>query len=109
MAKNFIQRGDVLTIPAPATVVSGAPIIAGSIVGVALGDAASGAPVDVAMTGVFRLPKVGTDVLTVGEAVFLDGTGLVTDDADSGARVLFGHAVEAAGNGVATVAVRLAG
>ena len=57
MATNFVQAGSQITIPAPDLVSSGAVVIAGSIVGVALGGAASGQPVDVAVTGIWELPK----------------------------------------------------
>lgn len=41
MATNFEQTGANLTIPAPATVLSGEPVFAGEILGIALGDADS--------------------------------------------------------------------
>ena len=61
MAKNFIQAGDTVTIPAPAAVTSGGVVIAGAIIGVSQGDAASGASVDGKTSGVWELPKVGAD------------------------------------------------
>ena len=67
MATNFVQPGDTLTIPAPADVLSGGVVIAGTIVGIAAGDADSGDTVDVHVTGVFTLPKVGADAFTLGE------------------------------------------
>jgi predicted RecA/RadA family phage recombinase len=70
VATNYIQPGNFLTIPAPAPVASGGVVIAGQIVGVATGDAASDAPVDVAVTGVFRLPKVAADNIALGAAVY---------------------------------------
>ena len=66
MATNYIQPGDSLTIPAPAAVASGGVVIAGSIVGIAAGDAESGASVDVVTRGVFTLPKVGANAFTSG-------------------------------------------
>lgn len=108
MAKTYIQRGDILTLPAPAAVASGGVVVAGAIVGVAMGSAASGAAVDVATVGVFRLPKISAQTHTLGEIVFWDaGDALVSDDAESGANPRIGVVVEAAGNGVGTVAVRL--
>ena len=53
MATNFIQPGDCLTIPAPAAVASGGVVIAGTIVGIAAGDAESGESVDVVDYGSF--------------------------------------------------------
>jgi len=106
MARNYIQPGDTLTVTATAAAVSGAVVEIGSIVGVALSDAATGDPLDVKVTGVFDLPKVGADDMATGDPVFWDATAsLVTIDATGNARV--GTAVKPAGSGVATVAVRL--
>jgi predicted RecA/RadA family phage recombinase len=106
MATNLIQAGSQITIPAPELVSSGAVVIAGSIVGVALGDAAPGQPVDVALTGIWELRKVGAQTHTLGEPVFWDNTAdLVTETAAGNTRL--GTVARAAGAGVATVAVRL--
>ena len=79
MAKNFIQAGDTVTIPAPAAVTSGGVVIAGAIIGVAQGDAASGASVDVKTSGVWQLPKVAADNVTLGAPIhWASGTGLAT-------------------------------
>lgn len=110
MATNFIQRGDNLTIPAPATVTSGAPVIAGEIVGIALGDAASGASVDVATSGVFEIAKVAADDMALGDVIYWDASAeLATIDDDSGANARLGVAVAAAGTGTGAVNVRLSG
>lgn len=106
--KNFVQRGDTITIPAPAAVASGFPVIAGAIVGIASGDAASGAPVDVATVGVFDLPKVSANTFALGAAVYWDATAeLATSTATSNTKL--GVAVAAAAASTATVTVRLSG
>ncbi len=108
MATNFIQRGDNLTIPAPATVTSGAPVIAGEIVGIALGDAASGASVDVATSGVFEIAKVAADDMALGDVIYWDdSTELATITATDNTKL--GVAVTAAGTGTGAVKVRLSG
>lgn len=108
MATNFIQRGDNLTIPAPATVTSGAPVIAGEIVGIALGDAASGASVDVATSGVFEIPKVAADDMALGDVIYWDDSAeLATTTATDNTKL--GVAVAAAGTGTGAVKVRLSG
>ncbi|MFE3838754.1 DUF2190 family protein [Pseudogemmobacter sonorensis] len=120
--KNYIQKGDTLTIPAPAAVESGFPVIAGAIVGIASGDAASGAPVDVATVGVFELPKVAANTFAVGAAVYWDdeaelATSTATDNTKLSVAVAaaatdntkLGVAVAAAAASTATVAVRLSG
>ena len=107
MATNYVQAGSQLTLTAPELVSSGAVVIAGNIAGVALGGASAGQPVDVAVAGVFNLPKVGAQILSFGEPVFWDSAAdLVTETAAGNTRI--GTVVKAAGAGVATVAVRLA-
>ncbi|SHK13772.1 Predicted phage recombinase, RecA/RadA family [Roseomonas rosea] len=106
--RNFIQRGDTLTIPAPADVLSGGVVQVGVIVGVANGSATQGAPVDVDVTGVFSLPKVAADAFAVGDAAYYaSGTKLVTKTASGNTKL--GVATEPAGSGAAEVAVRLSG
>lgn len=108
MATNFIQRGDNLTIPAPATMTSGAPVIAGEIVGIALGDAASGASVDVATSGVFEITKVAADDMALGDLIYWDDSAeLATITATDNTKL--GVAVAAAGTGTGAVNVRLSG
>lgn len=75
MAKNFVQAGDVLTLTAPYTCVSGSLVGLNQIVGVALTDAASGAPVVVQTQGVFNLTHAVTNTAaSAGAVVFYDTT-----------------------------------
>lgn len=108
MARNFIQPGDTVTIPAPAAVTSGGVVIAGNIAGIAQGDAASGEPVDVKTSGVWQLPKVGADIATLGVAIYWNSTTKLATVTASG-NTKIGVAVEAAGAGVASIKVRLSG
>lgn len=107
MARNFIQTGHNLTIPAPAAVLSGGVVIAGDLRGVALGDAAACAPVDVAVTGCWELPKVAANAFAVGAKVYWNGDNLATSTASG--NTLLGYAIEAAPAESASVKVRLAG
>lgn len=106
MARNFIQVGDTLTIPAPSAVLSGGVVIAGSIVGIAQGDAAQAAPVDVTTSGVWELPKVAANALALGAPVYWNGE-LATSTASGNTKL--GVAVEAAPADSASVKVRLSG
>lgn len=106
MASNYVQVGDTLTIPAPADVLSGGVVIAGGIVGIAQNDALTGALVDVAVSDVWELPKVGADAFALGDAVYWDDTANLATATTTGNTKL-GVAVAAAGAGVATVKVRL--
>ncbi|WP_406736747.1 DUF2190 family protein [Thioclava sp. GXIMD4215] len=108
MAKNFIQSGDVITVAAPAAVVSGGVVIAGEIVGIAQGDAASGAAVDLACGGVWELSKVASDDVALGDAIYwAAGSDLATVTATDNAKL--GVAVAAAAASTGTVRVRLSG
>lgn len=108
MAYNFIQAGSALTIPAPAVVASGDVVQAGSIIGIAAGGAAAGQPVDVIVTGVFTLPKVAANSITLGAPVYWDAAAkLGTTTASGNTKV--GVAVEAAAASTGSVKVRLSG
>lgn len=106
--KNYVQPGNTLTIPAPDDIVSGQIVAVGGLIGVAAGDAESGADLDLVTEGVFTLPKVSTDAVTIGATLYFDSSaGVVTLDDDSGANARIGLAVTAAGNPSAEVNVKL--
>ncbi len=106
--KNYVQKGESLTIAAPYDVLSGGGVKSGLIFGVASGDALSGAEVDVVTLGVFDLPKVSADVFAIGAAVYWnDTTKLVTSTVAGNTKI--GVAVKAAANPSASVNARLNG
>jgi predicted RecA/RadA family phage recombinase len=72
MAANYVQEGDVLTLTAPYTVISGAGAKVGNIFGVALGDVTSAATGEFKTTGVFDLLAVTADTASVGDRVLDD-------------------------------------
>jgi predicted RecA/RadA family phage recombinase len=104
--KNFIQDGKTITVTAPAAVTSGQYVVVGAIRGVAAFDAASGDPVELATEGVFTLPKVGADNVAAGDLLYWNGTAC-TKTAGTGSKPLVGVAIKPAGNGAATVPVKL--
>jgi predicted RecA/RadA family phage recombinase len=75
--KNFVQPGHNLTLTAAAAVSSGDILVVGSIVGIALTDAASGAEVEVACDGVFKLDKTSAATLAIGDVARLAAAGTV--------------------------------
>lgn len=106
--KNFVQPGNRVTVPAPAPVKGGDVVIIGQLAGIAFGDAVADEPVDLALSGVFDLPKVAADAITVGDAVYYDAAAkLVTGDDAGGSNPRIGHAVAVADAGSATVRVRI--
>jgi predicted RecA/RadA family phage recombinase len=109
--KNYIQDGDILTVTAPAAVASGDFVQVGRIRGVAVAAAASGQPVELKTTGVFRLPKLGSEAFaTVGLPVYCvlsgDGVKPVTT-ASTTANVLIGINLETSAAAPGTLLVKL--
>jgi predicted RecA/RadA family phage recombinase len=85
MAKNFVQAGESLTIPAPVGgAVSGAAFQEGYLSGVFLSSAAEGEPVAILTEGVFELEKEAGLGIFIGELCYLDG-GFVTSAATGNA------------------------
>jgi predicted RecA/RadA family phage recombinase len=107
--KNFIQRGDMITIAAPTGgVTSGQGVLIGNLFGVAATTAAEGESVEIATVGVYELPKLASAVIAAGDKVSWDDTAKQVNVPGAG-RYPIGIAIEAAGNGVTAVRVRLDG
>ncbi|WP_420331833.1 DUF2190 family protein [Oceanicaulis alexandrii] len=104
--KNYIQPGSVLTIPAPAAVSSGGVVISGALKGIAAGDAAIGASLDVATEGVFELAKVAANEFAVGDTVYWDASAELATSVSTGNAEL-GYVVAAAFAGAASVRVKI--
>lgn len=104
MATNYIQKGDTITVVAPATVKSGDIVEVGKLAGIAVTDAASGSPVEIMTRGVFEVAKVSAQAWTVGAPVYVD-TGEATTTASTNTPI--GHAIAPASNPSATGLVRL--
>ena len=106
--KTFIQDGNIISITAAANITSGGGVLVGSIFGVATTDAVAGDEVEIGTVGVYELPKLSTAVIAQGDRVaWNSSTGKVVVPATG--MYLIGVATEAAGNGTATVKVRLDG
>lgn len=105
--KNFVSSGEVLTVAAPAAVVSGQVVKVGQVIGVAATNAANGADVNVNMTGVYDLPKAAV-AIAQGALVYWDVAAAKVTTATVGTTLL-GCATKAALAGDATVHVRLNG
>src|SRR5262245_6253865 len=106
--KNFIQKGDVLTLAAPYDVASGAGFKVGSIIAVATSAATSGASVEGLTRGVVEVANVSAQAWTVGAAIYWDDSAkLFTTTSTS--NTLAGAATAAAANPTSTGKVRLNG
>lgn len=109
MAKNFLQPGRVVSVPAPRDVSSGEMVTVGVLSGVAQHDALSGKPVEIETEGVYSLAKTSAQAWTVGDAIYtVPGTGVCTTATTTG-NVLVGVAMAAAANPSAAGIVRLNG
>lgn len=72
--KNFVQEGDIVSVPAPYTLASGDGALVGSLFGVAAHAAANGASVELQIEGVVRLSTLATDTGTYGTKMYWDNT-----------------------------------
>ena len=109
MAKNFIQPGRVVTLVAPTGgVLSGQAVQVGALFGIAAFDAIGGADVEVALEGIWELPKAAVAIAR-GAPVFWDAAaGNVAADIGT-SNALIGGATEARGTSDLTIRVRLNG
>lgn len=106
--RNFIQAGRNVTLTAPYALNSGDGALIGSLFGVAVTAAASGAEVALEVEGVFDLTRetgAGT-AWSAGVLIYWDNTNKRTTKAAAGNKVI-GIAVKAAADGDATGRVRL--
>jgi predicted RecA/RadA family phage recombinase len=107
MAKNYIQPGRVLTVPAPTGgAVSGAPVLIGALFGVAQHDAAEAQDLEILTEEVVELPKATPLAIDLGDRLFWNaGDGVL--DKTATAQVCVGVAVLPAASADATVRVKL--
>lgn len=99
--KNFVQPGDVVGVTAPYAVTPGAGVLVGSLFGVAINTAASGAEVEIATTGVFDLAKATGAAWTVGQRLYWDDSAKnLTGTAGSNKLVAVAVAAAASGDAV---------
>jgi predicted RecA/RadA family phage recombinase len=106
MTTKFKASGQIMDYVAGSAVLSGAVLVIGTKIGVALADIAAGATGSVQMAGVFEIAKLGTDVVAQGALLYWDvGNSRLTTTV--AANVLAGHAYAAAGNGPVLVQIVL--
>ncbi len=107
--RNYVQKGDVIGITAPAGgVLSCQGILIGNLFGVATTDAAAGHTVELATRGVYNLPKAANVALAAGDRVSWDAiNGQIVAPASGMAPV--GIVILAAANGTTSARVRLDG
>jgi predicted RecA/RadA family phage recombinase len=95
--KTYIQPGDTVEVTAAYDVDSGNGALVGSIFGMAVADALSGATVALKRTGVFTIAKTTSQAWTQGVALYWDNsTKKATTASASGANKAIGSAWVAA-------------
>jgi predicted RecA/RadA family phage recombinase len=102
-----MRLGSRNTAPAGG-VTSGQGVLVGNLFGVAAKTVVEGESVEIATVGVYELPKLASAVIAAGARVAWDNTAKQVVLPGTG-MVPIGIATLAAGNGVATVRVRLDG
>lgn len=108
MAKNYVSDGRYVTVTAVAAVSSGDGVLIGNLFGVAQKDAAIGEDFVIDTKGIYDLPCLSTDDISVGEALYWDdGNSRLTVTAT--ANYFVGVGADASGSGDATVQLRLNG
>lgn len=106
MTTKYKARGVVMDYVAAAAIASGAVLVVGTKVAVALTDIANGATGSVQVAGAFEVAKLSTDVMAQGVLVYWDSTNSRMTTTASG-NTLAGYVHKAAGNGTAVVQVVL--
>lgn len=106
--KNFVRNGNSIPVTATAALTSGQGVLTGALFGVSSGAAAIGETVEVAVVGVFDLPKTSAQAWTVGAKVYWDSANAVATTTASG-NTLIGAAFAPAANPSAIGRVRLNG
>ncbi|MFG1290632.1 DUF2190 family protein [Xanthobacter versatilis] len=106
--KNFVRNGNSIPVTATAALASGQGVLTGALFGVASTAAAIGETVELAVVGVFDLPKTSAQAWVQGAKVYWDAANsLVTTTV--GSNVLIGTAFAPAANPSAMGRVRLNG
>lgn len=106
--KNYVQKGNTVSVIAPYLVSSGQGVLVGALFGIAAHNAAQGAAVEIVRRDVFDVPAVTADTAAQGAKIYWDNTARkVTTTATN--NTLVGCATEAKANGDTTARVLLDG
>lgn len=106
--KNYVQKGDNISVTADADIASGEMVLKGALFGVASGAVKAGETVTLVRKGVFTGPKATGQSWSVGAKIYWDDTAKkLTTTATS--NKLVGCVVLAAGSSDATGTVLLDG
>jgi predicted RecA/RadA family phage recombinase len=104
--KNAISTGSVISHTPSADVASGAMVLIGTKVGVAVTAIPANTAGSLQVVGEFNVGKASADVVAQGAALYWNNTTKVLTTT-AGGNTYAGWATAAAGNGVATVSVKI--
>lgn len=105
--KNYVQPGNSISIPAPTGgVVSGVPVIIGSLAGVPGTTAAEGADFEYHLVGVYDIDKATGAAWAIGDKIYWDAVAKKGTKTTSG-NTLFAVATAVAASGDTTGRIRL--
>lgn len=105
--KNYVQKGETLTLTPGAAVASGIGYLFGvGLFGVAQTDVANGEAGEFLTEGVVEIGKTSALAISVGDRLYWDATNKVVNKTAT-AQQCVGIAVEAAANPSATVKMKL--
>ena len=97
--RTYVKSGATMPVTLSEAVTVDEIVTVGEIVGVAATSGAAGDTIELAISGVHRLPKPAAETWAQGAALFHDeAAGRVTTDDASGANAQIGHAFAPAGN-----------
>ena len=109
MAKNYIQEGDQLSYTAGGTAIpSGAVVLMGKRIGIALADIPANTQGTVSVAGVWSVTKLAADVVGQGDLLYWDAANSRLTTTASG-NTQAGFAVAPAAASVATVSIKING
>lgn len=104
--KNSVSMGNVITIAAVTDIASGAMVVVGARVAVAVSFIKAGETGPGQVVGGFSIAKLSTDVVAQGALLYFDNVNKRLTTTASG-NTLAGFAMDAAGAGVATVNIKI--
>lgn len=107
--KNYMQPGCIVDLTAPSGgVVSGSPVLIGSLLAVPIASAAEDETFAGALEGVFTLAKATSQTWSQGAKLYWDNSGKkATTSTGGGSNRFIGHAVADAATNDTTGVVRL--
>lgn len=103
---TYRHTGDIIDYTPGSNVSAGDIIVQNELCGQVVADTLSGEKGALRVTGVINIPKLSTDVVAVGDAIYWDA-GNTRGTKTASTHKMIGKAVEAAGNGVTDVDILL--